>query len=152
MPMDIFSRFTEIPFFFPKNFHFWNNFGLPLPRFGFSKFSHLSHPIVIHEVDATSVNINVQELIDLSFHGDPQHERLCNNCNIPITRYQSFCSTSDIFVNNESDRRTKKLTKVKQIPTRPIKLGQDTNKFRSMISHCGEFSAHYIALDKKNRH
>ena len=93
-------------------------------------------------------------MIDLSFHGDPQHERLCNNCNIPITRYQSFCSTSDIFVNNESDRRTKKLTKVKQIPTRPIKLGQDTNKFRSMISHCddlGEFSAHYIALVKKNR-
>ena len=117
------------------------------------------YPKVIHEVDASSVNRNVQELIDLSLQDDPQHERLFKNCNIPITRYQLFCSTSDIFVikitpNKETDRRTKKLTQVKQIPTRPIKLGKHTYKFRSMITHCdelGEFTAHYIALVKKNR-
>ena len=52
-----------------------------------------------------------------------------------------------ITPNKESDRRTKKLTQVKQIPTRPIKFGQHTYKFRSMISHwgdLGEFSANLL--------
>ena len=50
---------------------------------------------------------------------------------------------------------TKKATLVKQIPTRSIKLGEHTYKFRSMISHCGAeldaFKAHFIALVKKRR-
>ena len=117
------------------------------------------YPKIVQQVNATRVNRNVQELIDISLQDQPVPERLCKNCHLPITHYQNISSTSDFVVVQitplTEDLLTKKITLVKQIPTRSIKLGQQTYKFRSMISHCGAdlnaLRAHYIAFVKKNR-
>ena len=99
------------------------------------------------------------ELLELSLQNTLQPERLCYTCQLPITHHQSIMSTSDYFVVkidpvHETSSLNKKVTKIKQIPTSVLKIGNEVYRFKSMISHCGNLNseeAHYIAWLKINK-
>ena len=57
-------------------------------------------------------------------------------------------------VLEEGSLVVKKPTLVKQIPAAPLKIGNKTYKFKSLLMHCGDIiaeSAHYIAWVKGQR-
>ena len=118
-----------------------------------------TYPKVVYDIQATSINRSVQQLLDLSLQSTPEAERLCNVCQVPIIHHQSIISTSDYFVVkitpvHENGSFAKRVTKVKQIPTSNVRIRNQVYKFKCMVSHCGNSNpedAHYIAWVKMNK-
>ena len=118
-------------------------------------------PTVSYQVTATSINRNVQELLEMSFRDIiiEDQNQLCKICHSKTKSTAGISRTGKILIikinpvtdNNE----VKKPTLVKQITSSVLKIGSDKFKFKCMVSHCGDLVetlglAHYIAWIKLN--
>ena len=115
-----------------------------------------SWPASIHQVQATTTNSNVEELLKIS-QQDKITDTFCSDCQSAITSCVKILSSKRYFILKinpvtDLDRITKKKTLVKQITNKSITVGDSVYKFKCMVSHCGNITgAHYVAWLKNNR-
>ena len=106
------------------------------------------------QVEVTSTNSNVQELIDITLE-DKVSDRVCQ-CDSMIKESNFVHSTNRFLIVKvhpyTSDYQTKKPTWIKEIPTKTISIAGKIYEFSSMLSHCGDLRpevSHYVSMIKK---
>ena len=106
------------------------------------------------QVEVTSTNSNVQELIDITLE-DKVSDRVCQ-CDSMIKESNFVHSTNRFLIVKvhpyTSDYLIKKPTCIKEIPTKTISITGRKYEFSSMLSHYGDLrrdQSHYVSMIKK---